>query len=123
MVINRSNQQDREQTAPSSQSGWEDEMEEEGVKWSDSGEKNINILNPCFMTKLNIYAQSTQNSFANISYRIFFSYLLIVITHKHRRRGRGSRRTEQPENRERREREQKPQPSFCSSFRSNSKSV
>lgn len=34
------------------------------------------------MTKLNIHAQSTQNPFANISSRIYFSYLLIVITQK-----------------------------------------
>lgn len=36
------------------------------------------------MTKLNIHAQSTQNPFANISSRIYFSYLLIVITEKKR---------------------------------------
>lgn len=34
------------------------------------------------MTKLNIHAQSTQNPFANISSKIYFSYLLIVITEK-----------------------------------------
>lgn len=51
-----------------------------GVKWSDSSGKAINVLNPYFMTKLNIHAQSTQNPFANISSRIYFSYLLIVIT-------------------------------------------
>lgn len=56
--------------------------EEEGVKSSDSSGKTINVLNPCFMSKLNIHAQSTQNPFANISSRIYFSYLLIVIIQK-----------------------------------------
>lgn len=32
------------------------------------------------MTELNIHAQSTQNPFANIASKIYFSYLPIVIT-------------------------------------------
>lgn len=71
--------------------------EGEEVKWSDSGGKAINVLNPYFMTKLNIHAQSTQNPFANISSRIYFSYLLIVITEKREseeREGEGERRAE-----------------------------
>lgn len=56
--------------------------EGEGVKRSDSNGKAIYALNPYFMTKSNINAQSTQNPFANISSRIYFSYLLIFITGK-----------------------------------------
>lgn len=51
------------------------------------------------MTKLNIHAQSTQNPFANISSRIYFSYLLIVITEKREREWGRGRRGEEAEER------------------------
>lgn len=49
------------------------------MEWNDSSGKAINVLNPYVVDKLNIHAQSTQNSFANIFSRIYFSYLLIVV--------------------------------------------
>lgn len=40
----------------------------------------MKVRNPCFMTKWNINAQSSPNPIASTSSRIYFSYLLIVIT-------------------------------------------
>lgn len=83
MVINGTNQQIANCATILILVGSGEEGEE--VKRSDSSGKAINALNPYFMTKLNIHAQSTKNPFANISSRVYFSYLLIVITEKVRK--------------------------------------